>query len=116
MLVKLQIKFVAKTAEFNSRQLYTIKNDIIMLFSSWGDYALKRKARYRMATSSITANFTISDPKAYLPSEASFAQQSGYSSARAFATAFIRNSRKANTPAVMPWRMITSADMVKKGV
>ena len=69
-----------------------------------------------MATSSITANFTISDPKAYLPSEASFAQQSGYSSARAFATAFIRNSRKANTPAVMPWRMITSADVVKEGV
>ena len=53
-----------------------------------------------MATSSITANFTISDPKA----------------ARAFATAFIRNSRKANTPAVMPWRMITSADVAKKGV
>ena len=50
-----------------------------------------------MATSSITANFTISDPKA----------------ARAFATAFIRNSRKANTPAVMPWRMITSADVVR---
>ena len=37
-----------------------------------------------MATSSITANFEIRDPKAYLPSEASFAKQSGYSSARAF--------------------------------
>ena len=53
-----------------------------------------------MATSSITANFEITDPKAYLPSEASFASirrgeaelpkavasavQSGYSSARAF--------------------------------
>ena len=36
-----------------------------------------------MATSSITANFEIRDPKAYLPSEASFAKQSGYSSARA---------------------------------
>lgn len=77
-----------------------VKNDIMLEFSSWGNYALKRKARYKMATSSITANFTISDPKA----------------ARAFATAFIRNSRKANTPAVMPWRMITSADVAKKGV
>ena len=77
-----------------------VKNDIMLEFSSWGNYALKRKVRYKMATSSITANFTISDPKA----------------ARAFATAFIRNSRKANTPAVMPWRMITSADVAKKGV
>ena len=50
-----------------------------------------------MATSSITANFTISDPKA----------------ARAFATAFIRNSRKANTLAVMPWRMMISADVAR---
>ena len=37
-----------------------------------------------MATSSITANFYCDDAKAYLPSEASFAQQSGYSSANAF--------------------------------
>ena len=37
-----------------------------------------------MATSSITANFEIGAPKAYLPNEASFGKQSGYSSARAF--------------------------------
>ena len=42
------------------------------------------KGGAKMATSSITANFEIRDPKAYLPSEASFAKQSVYSSARAF--------------------------------
>ena len=41
-----------------------VKNDIMLEFSSWGNYALKRKARYRMATSSITANFTCNDSKA----------------------------------------------------
>jgi len=51
-----------------------------------------------MATSSITANFTISDPKA----------------AQAFAAAFIRNSRKPSTPVVMPWRMISSADIARR--
>ena len=30
----------------------------------WGCYALKRKVRYKMATSSITANFYTDDPKA----------------------------------------------------
>lgn len=49
-----------------------------------------------MATSSITANFAINDPK----------------EAQAFAAAFVRNSRKATTPVVMPWRIITSADAV----
>ena len=34
------------------------------MFSSWGDSAQKRKARYGMATSSITANFYTDDPKA----------------------------------------------------
>ena len=47
-----------------------------------------------MATSSITANFTISDPKA----------------ARAFAEAFIRSSRKAATPVAMPWRVVSTAE------
>lgn len=46
-----------------------------------------------MATSSITANFTISDPKAV----------------KTFAEAFIRNSRKAVTSVSMPWRVVTSA-------
>ena len=42
-----------------------------------------------MATSSITANFYCDDAKAYLPIEASFAQQSGYSSANAFVRAMM---------------------------
>lgn len=46
-----------------------------------------------MATSSITANFTISDPKAV----------------KTFAEAFIRNSRKAVTSVSMPWRIVTNA-------
>ena len=44
--------------------LQLAKYAIICLFSSWGNYALKRKARYEMATSSIMANFTCNDSKA----------------------------------------------------
>ena len=44
--------------------LKPVKNAIICMFPSQGNYALKRKARYRMATSSITANFTCNDSKA----------------------------------------------------
>ena len=51
-----------------------------------------------MATSSITANFTISDPKA----------------ARAFAEAFIRSSRKAATPVSMPWRVVSTAEELRE--
>jgi len=53
-----------------------------------------------MVASSITANFTSGDPKA----------------AQAFATAFIRNSRKSATPVVMPRRVFISADfLLRKG-
>ena len=67
-----------------------------------------------MATSSITANFEIRDPKAYLPSEASFAKQSGYSSARAFVDGIWKAYRmKPPRPPSMQVTRLTSRDEIR---
>ena len=67
-----------------------------------------------MATSSITANFEIRDPKAYLPSEASFAKQSGYSSARAFVDGLWKAYRmKPPRPPSMQVTRLTSRDEIR---
>ena len=83
-----------------------------------------------MATSSITANFEIRDPKAYLPSEASFASirrgeaelpkagasavQSGYSSARAFVDGLWKAYRmKPPRPPSMQVTRLTSRDEIR---
>lgn len=73
---------------------FEAENVIILQSFLWGCYTLERKARYNMATSNITANFRIDDPKA----------------ARDFVDAFIRHSRKAPTPPSPNFRFITTVE------
>ena len=64
------------------------------LFFFGGIMPLNGKRGDNMATSSITANFRIDDPKA----------------ARDFVDAFIRHSRKASTPPSPNFRFVTTVE------
>ena len=78
---------------------FKAENAIMLAFFAWGYYALERKVRYKMATSSITANFAIRDEK----------------EAKAFISALLSESRSMVPPArKRNWKLVGSVREIEE--